>query len=298
MKRRVFVGSSKEGFSIAEQVRAMVFAECEDWLSVETWKQEGLFHQNSSYLKDLITASRRFDYGILVASKDDKLISRHRWYSTPRDNVMFEMGLFLGSLGLTRAFLLVEEKAKLPTDYSGVTVAYFKRGNAESIRNAISNIVTAINKTKNTFNIKPVPSTALAMGYFSNFIQPLAKKRLNESVNFHLSVLLPRQVKDIRTEVDSYKALHPSREISIFEEGTRPRVYELENSQHVYWDIPTTLSTLGTMIDLLMPSEELGRTTDKADWIDHEMRNFAGTIEMLVKDCPACKGRVSIEYLS
>src|SRR5262245_1254912 len=103
MKRKLFIGSSKEGEELAKKVHEEITRECGDWISPQIWNDGGIFDLNMSALDALVRASRRFDYGILVASKDDILKTRGRAHFVPRDNVMFEMGMFLGSLGLTRA---------------------------------------------------------------------------------------------------------------------------------------------------------------------------------------------------
>lgn len=58
--------------------------------------------------------------------------SRGDEWPSPRDNVVFELGMFVGRLGRARAILMEprEEKVKLPSDLSGVTtITYnFKQG--------------------------------------------------------------------------------------------------------------------------------------------------------------------------
>lgn len=298
MKRRLFIGSSREAQKIADKVKSQIVMDCGDWLNAETWSDGGVFKLNSNALQDLVVASRRFDYGILVASKDDKLWSRWKGFSVPRDNVMFEMGMFLGSLGLTRAFLLVEEKTKLPTDYNGVTVSYYKHNDEKSIQKALDRIVKAINQTRNTYNLKPTASAALAIGYFSNFIQPLAKKRAKDNVDFDLEIVIPRNIKDVQAEIVSFKKMNPSTEKSVYDDNQRPRVNILISDSKIHWDIPTTLSTLYTMIDVLLPSNELGLSEEKQDWIEHELRTFSGTIEMMVENCPLCRGKIRLRHFS
>lgn len=297
MKRKLFIGSSTEGQAFANQVKDQVNKHCGDWLDAETWNEGNVFALNDSALHSLVKASRKFDYGILVASKDDILKSRDKEHFVPRDNVMFEMGMFLGSLGLTRAFLLVEQHAKLPTDYNGVTVSYFEREFAGSIDNAIAQIIKSIESTKATFNLKPAPSAALALGYFDNFVQRLAKKRQEEGIDFKLDIILPQRIKDISTETNAYRNKNTSIETSIYGNNSRPTVFEYKDKLHNYWDIPTTLSTLRKLMDLLLPSTEIGINQEKQDWIEHELRSFAGTLEMLVKDCAACDGKVSVLWI-
>ena len=125
MKRKLFIGSSSEGKEIAEILKAKIEIENGDWIECDIWDEGKIFELNSSALDALVKASRKYDYGILVATKDDLLKSRGANLQVPRDNVMFEMGMFLGSLGLTRAFLMVEKHSKLTTYYNVITVPYF-----------------------------------------------------------------------------------------------------------------------------------------------------------------------------
>ncbi|MBI1838675.1 MAG: nucleotide-binding protein [Flavobacteriia bacterium] len=297
MKRKLFIGSSKEGLTHAQKLKEIIESELHEWIDCTIWSDGEIFGLNNSTLHSLVQASRKFDYGILVASKDDITKYRKTTVITPRDNVMFEMGMFLGSLGLTRAFMLVEEDCKLPTDYNGITVPYFNSMVEGSIDIAINQIIQAIRSSRNSFNIKPVPSAALALGYFESFIQKLAKKRLNEDIPFSLEILLPVNISDIDTTVKLHKRNNPSIEISIDENGSRPIVHQHTNSEHNYWDIPTNLQTLNSLMNLIIPSSEIGVNPEKQDWIEQEIRNFKGTLEVLINQCEACKGFVTVSKL-
>ena len=297
MKRKLFIGSSTEGLLVADHLKARLEAELNDALSIDVWNDGKIFSLNKSTLDSLMIASRKYDYGVLIATKDDIAKVRGTEHYIPRDNVMLEMGMFLGSLGLTRAFLLVEKFCKLPTDYSGVTVPCFEKDVDGSLDKAIEQILKALNNTKRSFNLKPVPSAALALGYFDNFIQPLAKKRISDNIKFSLKVLIPSNINDMRTAIDVYKYENFSEEVSVFNDGARPRVYKLLNENNEYWDMPTTLSTLWKLINLVNPQNEIGVEQDKVEWINHELRNFKGTIEVLVEQCPACSSRVKVLYL-
>lgn len=62
-----------------------------------------------------------------------------------RDNVLFETGLFLGSLGLQRAFLINMTKISLPSDYNGVTIVKYSTKN---LQNKIREIISEIKKNR------------------------------------------------------------------------------------------------------------------------------------------------------
>lgn len=295
MKRKLFIGSSSEGIDIAKKLKEEIESEMGDWLECDLWNGKEIFDLNKSALDALIQASRKYDYGILVATKDDITKSRGVEAHVPRDNVMFEMGMFLGSLGLTRAFLFVEKHSKLPTDYNGITVPYFEKDIDGSIEEAVQKIKAAIIQSQNTYNLRPVASAALALGYFENFVQKLAKKRLDDEIPFRLKILIPDNITDLTVAVKLYKRDTPSEEVRVDKKNPRPIVFKYTGDEEHYWDIPTTLQTLNNLINLIVPSSEIGLNPAKQDWILNELRNFKGTLEVLIDQCAACRGNVEVE---
>jgi hypothetical protein len=296
MKRRLFIGSSKEGLKIAQLVKEQIIKQLSDFIIPELWQDGDIFTMNKSALDSLIRASRRFDYGILVATKDDKLLSRWKGHSVPRDNVIFEMGMFLGSLGLTRAFLLVEENAKLPTDYNGITRAVFSK-RKKNLEKKIAEIIEVIKKTKQSYNLRPMPSAALALGHFDNFIERVAKEKLNSEPKSTMTILIPNDISDIPFVIKKYKLDYPSKEIQIYETEKRPSVFKYIDDENRYWDIPTNLSTIYRLINLVHPPTEIGVDVELREWLAHEVRNYKGTLEALIDLSPACRGNVTVEYL-
>lgn len=295
MKRKLFIGSSTEGHKIAHQAKKEIDSQCGEWLECVVWDEQNIFSQNKSFLDSLVRASRRFDYGIMVATADDIEKSRKIKQLVPRDNVLFEMGLFLGSLGLTRAFLISDKICKLPSDYLGVSISMFEKSNIESKN--IQGLINQLEQTRNTFSLKTIPSASLAMGYFENFIKPFCKNQIENQGK--LIVLLPlSNLNDIKSIINLYATRNPSIELSVFRDGGRPFVYQRKSDKQSYWDIPTTLTTLSKLIDIIVPSEEIGHSEEKKEWINYELRNFRGTIELLVSSDIICKGNVIVEWLS
>jgi len=290
MKRKIFIGSSSEGFKYAEQIKSEINTRLGDWVECETWKDGNVFAQNKSALESLVKASRRFDYGILVASKDDITLKRFHIKNTMRDNVLFEMGLFLGSLGLQRAFLVTHDKVTLPSDYLGVTVVKYNGKNNES---KIKEIIAGIERTRSSFNLKPIPAAALAFGYFQNFVIKFAEKHHDVTPNVELKILIPRNIDDVSAQIEKHAKTHPSTKM----EGDRPIAFKYNDLQNVYWDIPTTLQTLDDLIDYFIPQNELGLDIEKSEWIQHELRNFQGTIEILLEKQGVYKDFVKVEYI-
>jgi hypothetical protein len=293
MKRKLFIGSSSESLVIARQTKEIIEKACGDWLECIIWDEGKVFSHNTSFIDSLVKASRRYDYGILIASSDDITYMR-RWFKLkPRDNVVFEMGLFLGSLGLTRAFLFADKKANLPSDYNGISIPTFSSKKI-SIRN-LQGVIDQLNSTKITYALKPMPSVALALGYYDSFVAQIIRSKSHE--NFKFEILLPMNLDEINNQRANYKLANPSEEISIYDDGSRPIICRLINDNLKYWDIPSTLSTLNKLINYIVPTNEIGLSPDRKEWIEYELRNFKGTLEVLISDNPLSKGKITVEWL-
>lgn len=119
----VFIGSSAEGLESAKGVQANLEYSCE----CQIWSQ-GLFGLSTGTMETLVKSLDEFDFAILMLTEDDITISRNKEQGSPRDNVIFELGLFIGGLGLERTFIVIDRKAKLklPSDLAGITPATFE----------------------------------------------------------------------------------------------------------------------------------------------------------------------------
>jgi predicted nucleotide-binding protein len=125
---RVFIICSAEALPIARIIAgAFEF----DAFSVEIWN-EGCFKVSNYTLQDLEAAVDNSDFAIAIAHADDVTESRDTAWPAPRDNVIFELGLFMGRLGRSRAVLMEprDQDIKLPSDLAGITtIAYrFEKG--------------------------------------------------------------------------------------------------------------------------------------------------------------------------
>ena len=121
MKPRIFIGSSSEGLKIAQKVKTYFEKEYECFL----WT-DGIFKFNENFLETLMKEASLFDFGFLIFTKDDYTQSRLVKYNSPRDNIVFEYGLFLGRLGRERAYFIIDEDVKLPSDLQGITSINFR----------------------------------------------------------------------------------------------------------------------------------------------------------------------------
>jgi predicted nucleotide-binding protein with TIR-like domain len=98
-----------------------------DDAEITLWN-EGFFQLGHTFIETLVNALPRFDFAVLVLYSDDLVKSRNLEMFGPRDNVIFELGLFMGRLGRSRTFIVHQHNAavKIPSDLSGVTTATYE----------------------------------------------------------------------------------------------------------------------------------------------------------------------------
>ncbi|MDC3188809.1 nucleotide-binding protein [Pseudoalteromonas elyakovii] len=136
-KPRIFIASSVESLDVAEAVNVNLDHEFE----VTLWKN-GTFKLSSSVIDDLVEKSSFVDFALFIFAPNDIATIRSRSEHVVRDNVIFEMGLFVGAIGKSRSFILKPRDAEmhLPTDLLGVTPADY------DARRSDSDLVSATNR--------------------------------------------------------------------------------------------------------------------------------------------------------
>jgi hypothetical protein len=142
MRQRIFVGSSREAIDTCRAVQA----ELGDEFDVKGWDQD-VFALSRPALQSLLEVLDASDAGIFVLRADDLVTKREDTRPGVRDNVLFELGMFLGRLGPDRTFMLTENGAdvRLPSDLFGLTTAeYDGRGGDARRRAAVGPACTQI----------------------------------------------------------------------------------------------------------------------------------------------------------
>jgi len=104
-----------------EVARTVQLGLSHDDFVVKLWT-DGVFQASGDAITGLVAAAAQSDFGILVLGPDDTVVSRGSEQRAPRDNVVFELGLFMGSVGRNRTLLVKPRKTelRLPTDLLGL----------------------------------------------------------------------------------------------------------------------------------------------------------------------------------
>lgn len=148
----VFIGSSNEGLEIAKALLFNLSGCSEPWI----WNQ-GVFGLGQGTLEVIASAATDAEFAVLVMTPDDFVKSRGKSNHMPRDNVVFELGLFIGTLGRERTFMVFEEDSdlKLPSDVAGITAASFRRLNQQSYDDAVAPAAVKIEERVKRLGFRP-----------------------------------------------------------------------------------------------------------------------------------------------
>src|SRR5919199_6446402 len=115
-KPRIFLGSSGKQAKLLQAITRGL----EGVADVEPWTTT--FNPGRSTLDRLVELSHEVDFAAFVFAQDDWTTTdvSQSGQASPRDNVVFEAGLFGGVLGMRRTFILHSQGSKLPTDLLGL----------------------------------------------------------------------------------------------------------------------------------------------------------------------------------
>jgi predicted nucleotide-binding protein len=146
-KRKIFIGSSTEGLDVARKIKAALKYDAH----VDTWA-DGLFDRPSqAYIEVLENILEKYEYGIFVFTPDDRIFTRGKISQIPRDNVLFEYGMFLGKHSRKKAFFIIPRGVdiKIMTDVLGLTSLDYDPTNTNlqsAVSDACDQIRTIINE--------------------------------------------------------------------------------------------------------------------------------------------------------
>lgn len=140
----VMIGCSVEKLGIAEGIQIGLE---HDRAIVRIWSND-VFKASSTALEDLLAQVARSDFAVLILGEEDKILSRETSSPAPRDNVVFELGLFMGGLGRERTFIVKERgsKTKMPSDLLGLNSIEYNGGNEDSLSPRLAPVCTMIRR--------------------------------------------------------------------------------------------------------------------------------------------------------
>lgn len=153
-KKIIFVGSSKEARTNPDRVSPVIEAIEGAGLAALPWWDA--FPLSDYTLERLLELTHEVDGAIFIATADDKRLMRDKESQTPRDNVVFELGMFASALGRKRSFILKEASAQIPSDLAGLTYITID----SDIRSAANK---AADELQRTLSQRPTSSTTIVV---------------------------------------------------------------------------------------------------------------------------------------
>lgn len=304
IKPKIFIGSSKAGLDVAEKVKVYLssIADCFVWSEPDIWEP------NRSTFDNLIRMSNYFDFGIFVATADDLTETNDRLVIEPRDNVILEMALFLGAMGHHKSFLLVENGIKLPSDFNGIYMPRFDKENEESIKTTCDTYIEKIKEHYQLGHLSLYPTTALAIGYYKNFIADLVESVQTaenlkidgvEYSNFKLKVVIPRDLKGmIREKAHLFYKRNGFSENAMKAKFRKHHLwFQLDPKNAptaIMYDMPSTLTGIDDAIELILQKSYKGRTKIQELIEQKELNNFRRVLQMQIDSSPFAQASVEI----
>lgn len=118
-KPRIFIASAVESLDVADAFNVNLDHQAE----VTVWKNG--FSLTQTTIDSLVKIAETMDFAIFIFTPDDVARIRNKEQHVVRDNVVFELGLFTGTLGKDRCFIVKPRNVDLhlPTDLLGLTPA-------------------------------------------------------------------------------------------------------------------------------------------------------------------------------
>lgn len=108
-------------------------------VSIRDWELD--FAPGSTILEELVDASHNCLGAIMLLTKDDEFLGEES-YAAPRDNVIFEMGMFMQAKGRDRVLVIREQGAKMPADIGGgIYISLKDRNDITSIQTRLMDFI-------------------------------------------------------------------------------------------------------------------------------------------------------------
>ncbi len=316
-KPLVFIGSSFEAKEIAREIQDKL----SDTVHCEVW-DEFILKPGDATLFSLYKAFHKYDFSILVFTPDDITESRNVQYYSARDNIIFELGLSMGVLGPRKSFFVSPKtndlQIKIPSDLAGITSISFEwDGNRNTLNSSLGPACNKLRKAMldvvDDFILSFLPSTALAMGYFKNFVLEICNELIRTTEitihdkkydlsqdAFDFYVVLPTELSQIgHPGVNKFKK---DNKLSDFVIKKRSREFpfylknEVVDNRILFFDFPTTLRASRESINLIHPP---GSGASEREFLENrEMLNFERTLKYLLAQPEAAEFADNIKIVS
>jgi predicted nucleotide-binding protein len=148
----LFIGCSVESLTIANQIQSGLK---HDRISTVVWHQ-GVFGPSGVTVDVLLRMAAESDFAAFVFGPDDKVVSRKSVADAPRDNVVFELGMFMGVLGRERTFIVKDNDIdiEIPSDLLGITPITYKVHDPKRLAAAVGPLCTELREAIQAIGVR------------------------------------------------------------------------------------------------------------------------------------------------
>lgn len=147
----LFLGCSSEALPLATAIKEELAG---DKIDARLWSS-GVFGPGGITLDTLLATAKASDFAAFVFGPDDVVISRTKEMDAPRDNVVFELGLFMGQLDRERAFVISgPQDIKVPSDLLGLTHIRSRAVGTTDIAKAAAEVCSALREAINRLGVR------------------------------------------------------------------------------------------------------------------------------------------------
>jgi predicted nucleotide-binding protein len=154
-KPKLFIISSVEARDVAREISSGLQYDC-----LPTVWNEGVFWAGGYPLEVLEEQVNKSDFAVAVAHFEDVVESRGGSHQAMRDNVLFELGMFIGRLGRHRSILAHPKlpNLTLPSDLHGIiTTSYIPPTTPEELPSRLSSVSSEIRKLMEKYGVHKHP---------------------------------------------------------------------------------------------------------------------------------------------
>jgi hypothetical protein len=292
-KKRIFIGSSSEELKLAEIAKKILEPEFDVTIWNDNVWDTGIFKINNNFLHDLLKATLQFDFGILLGTTDDKVKVRGKNVLQSRDNILFELGLFTGRLGISKCAFIVEKELNILSDIKGISLARFSKKEDSSFKEAILTVADLF-KNQRDSSVNFFPSSTLASVYFENLLSPTCRHIIENSgfeengkiyENCMIKIIIPKRLHtDLNLQFEKLKKGMSTKSVS-FNYAGRPRFISLETEikgdKLIFIDFPTILTGINYAIQNLLPNDFNAMSEDYESILSRELDRFVVTLKDL-----------------
>ena len=148
---KLFIISSTEALDVAREIKKQLERDV-----FSTLWPDGVFFAGGYPLEALEKAVSESDFALAIAEPDDVVESRGSRQPTLRDNVLFELGLFMGKLSRHRAILIHPRvpSLKIPSDLQGLTLLSYTPGPTAELASRVESVCDEIRKIVKYYGVR------------------------------------------------------------------------------------------------------------------------------------------------